>query len=154
MTTRVLALLAVVIAIVATPLPARATVGVAQSCSGDLVASHPLVDRDGLGARTELGQVRLEVHYSTAAGGTTCVRTVGGNGLASGPIAMLAMVVTEDGRGALDHAEYRYHAAVTATRTKGTCVSVHGASELRPFGPDGPGDWYFLDSSARRHCNP
>jgi hypothetical protein len=144
----------VVAAVIATPVPAHAAAGVAANCYGDVVASLPLVDRDGLGARTELGQVRLDVYYSEAAGGTTCVMTVGGNGTASGPLPMLAMLLTADGRGALDRGEYRYHAAVTATQTAGECIVVHGAATLQPFGPDGaPGDAYFLPADGREHCN-
>lgn len=135
--------------------PASATAGVAANCFGGLVASHALVDRDGLGATTELGQLRVDVFYSEAAGGTTCAMTVGGNGTASGPIPMVAMLLTEGGEGAMDRGDYRYHAAVTATGTAGECVQVYGATRLRPFGPEAPAsDWYFLDAGAREHCNP
>ncbi|SDL63196.1 hypothetical protein SAMN04488242_2185 [Tessaracoccus oleiagri] len=135
--------------------PAAATAGVAANCFGDLVASHALVDRDGLGATTELGRLRVDVFYSAAAGGTTCAMTVGGNGTASGPVPMVAMLLTDGGEAALDRGEYRYHAAVTATGTAGRCVRVYGETRLLPFGPEVPAsDWYFLAGDAREYCNP
>lgn len=136
--------------------PAEAAATVTYGCTGDLVAERPLVDRDGLVARTQLGDLRVEVFYSDDDGGTTCVQTIGGDNTAAGPMPMLAMILTDDGQGALDRGEYLYRASVEATETAGKCVQIYGATQLRAFGPETPdvaSDWYFLPGDAREHCN-
>lgn len=121
-----------------TALPAQADARVAQDCTGDVVAAFALVDAEGHGRSIGSDRLRVVVRHDPADGGTTCVTTVGGDGSAEQPLSMLAMIVTEDGRAALDRGEYSYHAAVAATETAGQCVLVHGAVATQPFGPDAP----------------
>ncbi len=147
--------LAAVLVLTGTATPARAEAGVAANCHGELVASHPLVDRDGVGARTGLGEVRVDVYQADAQGGTTCVTTVAGDGMDAEPVPMLAMLVTSDGAAAQDRGAFQHHAAVWATGTAGSCLVVHGAAQLRSFGPSAPasaGDWYVLPGADRRVC--
>ncbi len=131
--------------------PAQAAAHVVEHCYGDLVATIPLVDRDDLQATTDSGVLRVEVYQSEASGGTTCVLSLGG----ADSIPRIAMIVADDGTAAIDHGEYEYHAAVAATRTKGTCVLIYAAAEMRTFGPQSPastGDTYTLPAGKRSVC--
>lgn len=145
------ALLGSALLLAGTTVPAQASAHVVENCYGDLVATIPLVDRDGLQATTDSGVLRAEVYHSEASGGTTCVLSLGG----SDSIPRIAMIVAEDGAAVIDHGEYEYHAAVAATRTEGTCVLIYAAAEMSAFGPEAPastGDTYMLPAGKRSVC--
>lgn len=148
------ALLSAALLLLGTTVPAQASARIVENCHGDLVASIPLVDRDGMEAVTDSGALRAEVYQSNADGGTTCVLSLGAASDAD-PMPRIAMIVTEDGSAALDHGMYQYHAAVAATHTKDTCLLIYAAAELHPFGNDAPastGDTYTLPGTKRSIC--